>query len=223
MRFLTRQQLVNAVVTEIGLVSGTNVQLFTEPQIESKIILAFDTLAEKRFWPHLMKNTIHELDGSIGVITDSGGMSLVSSIEDIQWIREYPYENRDKLFFLNGETYEASYSRPAYDTLSWDHEQYQTKLFQVYPLDSTFKIMVRARRTPEGFPLDSSIIPFDGVAMTHYLSWLLLSSEGMNPASQDVQYALFEQRYEDLTHNETAAVSVYKKTGPSRLTVADES
>lgn len=219
MAFPTRQQLVNAVVTELGLVPGTDVQLFTEPQIEDKIQLAFDTLADKRFWPHLMKNTIHELDGSAGVITDT--LTYVQTIEDIEWIREYPYEEYNKLVFLNGQPF-TTQTRPAYDSLSWDDAQYSTKLVQFYPVDNTNNMMIRARRKPSAFNADSDIVPLDKVMLVHYMTFLLFSSDGINAEAAATQLGLFEQRYSDLISNESNEPLTYgMRSNTNHFTVAE--
>lgn len=206
MSFPTRSELVTAVITELGLVPGTDVQLFTEPQIEAKIKPAFDTLADKRFWPHLTTNTIHELDGVVGVITDT--LTYVATVDDIEWIREYPYEPYNKLTYLNGQPYTYQ-TQPAYDTLPWNHAQYATKLVQIYPVDSTNPIMIRARRKPIEFNADNSVIPFDKVALVHYLSFLLFSTDGINAEAAGTQLGLFEQRYEDLIGNNSNEPLVY--------------
>lgn len=200
MKFETRQGLVNAVVTELGLVSGTNVQLYTEPQIEAKLYDAFDTLASKRFWPHLTKNTTHDLDGVSGTITDT--LTYVHSIEDIEWIREYPYYVEDKVIFLDGAPYVDTSIR-AYDSRAWDDSDYSTKLVKFYPEDDDTSVMIRARRTPTSFDTDTSVVPMDGVLMKHFLSFMLLSTDGINAEASATELAMFEQRYADLVHAET--------------------
>jgi hypothetical protein len=217
--FATRRELINSVLANIGLVSGVGVQLFTEPQIEDRINDAYTTLSEKYFWRHLMANTVHELDGETGTITDS--VTSIRTIDDIEWVREYPYTKTDTLPFMHGEPWDNQYLR-AYDTLSWDNAQYNDKLIVVYPLEATNKIMIRARRYTGPFNLDTSIIPLDEIMLKHFITYQLLNAEGINPAAEQAQFALFEQRYIDLiARNASKSFDVAQYRNSDTFTVAD--
>lgn len=217
--FYTRDEIVSGVVTELGLSSGSAVQIYTEDQIDNKILSAFHTLAEKRFWPHLMKNTEHTPDGTTGKITDS--LTYIRDVDDIEWIREYPYNACNKVRYLAGEPYSDNYNFPAYDTLPWDDTDYEDKLIQLYPITTETNIMIRARRRPVLTLGADQIIPLDGIMLTHFITAMLYSSDGINPEGQTIQWNLFDQRYNDLVSNKGREMSYFnQRHGADSFTVA---
>ena len=209
--FLTKSNLILDVQTELGLVAGTGVQIYTEPQIEAKILKSFNTLADMIFWPHLTKNTYHSLDGVNGLVTDDE-ISGVQDVTDIEWIKVSPYEECNKLIYLNGDPYETVEPQIAYETLHWEDEFFNTKHIKIYPLDTSETIMIRARRKPASFPTNTSVVPLDGTMLTHYIAWQMLSIDGINPDAANVQYGLFTDRYSVLMENQSAVVKRYNRT-----------
>lgn len=218
--YATVAELTAAVLSELGLVPGSSVQTYTEPQILHNINTCFETLFSKRFWPHLTKTTLHELDGTTGVITDSS-LVAVKDFKDIEWIRFYPYTKAETLVRLNGREFETGqfYS---YDQLPFDHTQAATKVFNTYPLDFALPIKVRARRTPDPFPFTDGIVPFDKITMQHFVASNILASDGMNPNAQQRQTSLFEQRYNDMISGEDTDVNYYSRRMSNTFTVAEE-
>lgn len=210
--FDTRINIINKVLIEHGLASGTGVQLYTQPQIESKLTTAFHTLVAKRFWPWLTKTTFHALDGVTGIVTDSN--IDIASVEDIAWVRRYPYGTPDTLQYLAGAPYVDGMA-DSFDALPWDDVNYSTKLLQFYPPTLSDAIAIKAKHYPKTFNADSDIIPFDAVCLVHYLTFLLLSTDGINPTATTVQFNLFDQRYKDIVESEANHVSVY---GTANLT-----
>ena len=194
MIFDTVENITQNVLIELGLVNGTGTQIYTEPQIQLGIRTAFSTLFTKRFWPHLTKTTSHTLDGAAGVITDTTLVG-VKSFEDIEWVRFYPYTQREQMPRLNGREFEQAW-RESIDRIPYGDEHWDTKVFKVYPETFAQPIKVRARRYPAN--ITTGIIPFDEIMIRHLAAASILASDGMNPANQQRQQALFEDRYETL-------------------------
>lgn len=216
--FVTLGEIVELVLDDLGLVAGSGVQQYTEPQIISNTWISFQTLFKKRFWPHLTKTTQHNLDGVAGVVTD--GNINIAEIADIEWVRYAPYETTDVFHYLDGREY-VSGSWYAWDGLNFDHPQYATKLIRIYPETLTGPIKIRARRMPAKFVELETIVPFDSVAIAHFVAANLLAIDGTNPGAQQRLDVLFDQRYKDLITDSSNQVQYYGRPRVSTFTVAE--
>lgn len=215
--FKTMSEITSDVILELGLVQGSGVQQYTEPQIEKAVQTQFITLIQKRFWEHITFNTVHDLDGSSGTITSS--LEDVPAIEDIDWIRYSPYEKHNTFEPLAGSPY-LSNMMYRYERRRIDDASYKSKKFVIYPLTLNVPIMVRARRYKLSY-LPDELIPFDAVALTHFVASHLLAIEGLNPSAEQRHAMLFDQRYKDLISNEGPTISRYRKDAYDTFTVAE--
>lgn len=217
--FVTTNVIVDAVLVELGLVPGSGVQNYTEPQIVSQITTQFISLAEKRFWSHMMRNTEHNLDGIVGVSTTD--LVGVRAFEDIEWIRYYPFEKHNSLRRLQGEVYVNGW-RESFERIHPSEGTIASKIFKVHPASFNMPIMVRARRWPT-FPFTAnSVVPFDSIALQHLVSSNLLSKDGINPGEAARQFSLFNARYNDLVNNEEGRVTHFNKYDDTAFTVSEE-
>jgi len=198
MYFKTRKQLHDSVMNELALVTGASVQTYNEPIMYEYIQRGFDHLFEKRFWHHLTSTTFHNLDGVVGVITDE--LTNVHSAEDVKWIRQYPYEPHNELLFFADGLFNTA--QIGYSALPYGHAQYDTKRFQFYPVESELQLAIRARRKPDDFIMDDDVVPFDGLAIIHFVAASILAIDGMNPTAMQRHNALFDDRYSVLIANE---------------------
>jgi hypothetical protein len=69
MAFKTVNQLTQSVISLVGLVTGTGVQTYTEPQVRAAIQAQFDMLFIKRYWEWLTDFHTFTLDGTTGRVT----------------------------------------------------------------------------------------------------------------------------------------------------------
>lgn len=214
--FDTIENIIDAVLTELGLVNGSSVQTYTEPQIRHNINVAFQTLFSKRFWPHLTRTTLHTLDGSAGVITDT--LASVNDFDDIEWLRFYPYTRHEELVRLRGVEWEEPW-RESFDRIPYGETHWDSKVFQVFPADFLQPIKVRARRFPG--QINTGVVPFDKIAITHLTAANILASDGMNPNSEQRQNGLFDQRYTDLIANEASGISYFSPSYSNTFRVAE--
>lgn len=196
MKFKTKTQLLEKILQELVLVTGTSVQVYTQPIVFNQIDSAFEHYFEKRFWPHLTETTIHTLDGAGGVTTDD---VVVDKWTDIKWIRHEPYDRHCTIpREVDGETLS---NQLTYYPLPFSHTQFQSRVIGFKPVTSTDTIAIRARRNPGEFN-ETDTVPMDAILLQHFVSSALLSTDGTNPAEQARQFALAEDRYEELTGSE---------------------
>lgn len=197
MSFKTRKQMLNSVLNELALVTGTSVQVYNEPIINDYIQRGFDHMFTKRFWDHLTTTTFHTLDGTAGVITDA--ISGIENLTDIKWIRCDPYTPDDEIYYFHDGLFDTD--KMGYSSIEFGNTQYEDKRLQFYPKTSTANIAIRARRKPDDFQ-ENDIIPFDSLALVHFVTASVLAIDGMNPSAQARQDALFDDRYETLVMGE---------------------
>lgn len=221
MRMKTRAQLIESVLNTLALVSGSSVQIYTEPIISEHINTAFDIVFKKRFWPHLTFETYHELDGAAGVVTDN--TIVLDDLSDIQWVRKYPYTEENNIpYFKEGlfGTSQEGYTGIPYDD---EAEQYETKRIKFNPLTLDVDICIRARRHPGEITSDATLVPMDYLLIQHFVSAALLDIDGMNPSAKARQDLYFNDRYKTLVdaEQEQAFVSV-KSRFASDFTVAED-
>lgn len=222
MAFRTRAELIASVYNELALVAGSSVQTYTEPQVIESIQNSFDHLFAKRFWKHLTTTTFHKLDGAAGVVTDA--LVGIEDINDIKWIREYPFEEYDDVpFFEDGLFNTESRSQYlSYTTIGYLEPGYEDKRIRFMPPTSVQDIAIRARRKPPIFQ-EQSVIPLDYLMLKHLVSANLLSVDGMNPSAEAKQMALFEDRYSTYVSNEGNKPFVAHSTRfHKEFTVVDE-
>ena len=219
----TLKDMLNDVLIEIGLVPGTSVQVYTEDQVLNAINSSFTFVFEKRFWKHLTYTTEHTLDGAAGVIIDE--VAAIEKFTDIQWIRADPYRKSDAIQYIDDEEdFEDQPFSLCYTHLSDVHPQRKTKLIKVLPITQEGNIKIKARRKPDPFENDDDIIPFDSTCLRHLVIATLLSADGMNPSSQNMQQSLFNQRYIDLVGQETNSISHFStgRRSAHSFTVAED-
>lgn len=209
--------MIEKVLTELALVSGTSVQTYQEPIIKDYIQRGFDHLFKKRFWDHLTATTFHTLDGVAGVIDDA--IVGIDAFGDIAWIRKSPFTQQDRIPYYRDGLFDTNLY--GYTGLTWDDAQYKDKFIKFNPIDEALDIAIRARRRPDDFE-DADIIPFDSLALVHFVTASVLAIDGMNPSAEDRQNLLFADRYEVLVMSESDEPIVSRKDHfSSEFTVAD--
>jgi hypothetical protein len=209
--------LQEAVLQELNLVGGSAVQTYTEPQILETVNDCFRFLFDKRFWDHLTNTSEHTLDGVAGVITDE--VVKIAKVQDIKWIRKYPFEEHDELYYDIEGTWKDG-DRDSFSIFTWDDAQAENKMFTVFPKTTTGTIRVRARRMPVKFTTTADIVPFDEVCLKHFVVSTMLAADGMNPGNEARHAALFDQRYQDLITQDNVRILRYGRNRPDSFTVA---
>jgi hypothetical protein len=198
MAFLTRDALVQRIISELTLVAGTSVQTYNQPIIEYKVQEVFDHLFKKRFWEHLTFTTYHTLDGAGGVITDS--IEEIEDVFDIQWVKRTPYEEKDTIPYVKEGIFNTNVL--SYTSIPYGEAGYQNKKIIFNPLESSESIAIRARRKIDDFG-NEDIVPMDYLLMLHLTAAIVLASDGSNPEAQMIQQGLFDDRYDVLVSNES--------------------
>jgi len=200
MAFLSLGALTQEVITNVGLVSGTSVQTYTEPQAELQVKNIFDFLFRKRRWDHLSVTKTYELDGTTGVVTATLGdelkewahiLSIHCSDNDDTVPRAF---NRD---YLRVEGDRAKYWRP----LPWTDPVAATKMIQFFPNIATVDVDIEFKVEPT-IQIPDDIVPFPRDLVVNGASWLLLDTDGINPTNAAKCQGMFEQIYRDVVSQE---------------------
>lgn len=199
MAFKTARQITQAVIKLVGLVSGTGVQTYTEPQIAQAIQLQFDMLFQKRYWEWLSDWHTEPLSGVNGLLTNS----IASFCSDFSDIREIYINNTDRRVVrpIDREYFRLNGSTPRYYTpLMWNDAQASTRLIKFWPNTSTGSVDIKCRTKPTTFVPDDTV-PFPDVVITNAVSWHILDNDGSNPTAASKAQTLYEVSYADLIAN----------------------
>lgn len=214
--FKTMEQIASDVISELGLASGEAVQMYTEPQVVRNINTAFQHLAKKRFWNHMTFTSTHAVDETGMLTTD---LEVVNDVNDILWVRVFPYENRDALPFYNDDPYVTG-KPPGYELIPFGHELQEKRVIRLVPPGQFDEVKVRARRILN-IDKPTMIVPFDAVCLQHFVTANILANDGMNPPAQQRHDALFTQRYQDLVSSEARGPITLGRPASNSFTVAD--
>lgn len=199
MAFKTVNQLTQSVISLVGLVTGTGVQTYTEPQVYAAIQAQFDILFIKRFWEWLTPTVSMALDGTTGVVTGT----LTTYFNDPTDIKDIWINGTDRRVVppLDREHLRASGSNAQYyKMMLWNDPLIATKLLQFYPITATDTLDITGRTKPAAFA-PTSTVPFPDVVMTQAAAWHLLDNDGINPTASAKAQLLFETSYRDLIAN----------------------
>lgn len=196
MAYKTLELITQDVIKNVGLVAGTGVQNYTEPNIMAAVQRMFDMLFRKRFWEWMTDWHTFTLDGVDGLFVESTA-GLFTNFEDVEQCAET--DNDRQIVTPSGrEHLRVSGSNALYYTpLNWTHADALTKVLKFWPITATTSVDVRARTHPVDF-IPTDIVPFPSDVIAHAATWDLLDSDGINPPAAQKAQALFDITYRDL-------------------------
>jgi len=194
MSFKTLNGITSDVLKRIGLVSGTGVQTYTEPQVKMAVQDAFDFLFRKRFWDHLSDWYTYTLDGTTGVVT-SDLTTTCAEYTDIDVVHNSDQSaivkpsSNEHLFVTNSQ---AQYYTP----LNYGDARFLTKVIKFWPITATGSVTLRIRKHP-GIFTDEQTIPFPQDIIGWAAAWLVLETDGLNPGNAAKAQGMFDIAYQD--------------------------
>ena len=191
--FYTFKELRNAVIVEAGLVDGSSVQTYVEPQVNGAIQTAFNFLMGKRRWDHLSQWYTWTLNGATGLVVED------VTIKEYEDIFEVKLSNTNRKIMEPTETAHlyATGSSPIYRTrLVWNDPNID-KLIKFWPVTATGSVDVRAAQLPEPFIGDDDIVPFKKLIIKLGALWYLLAGDGINPGNAQKVQTMFTSAYDD--------------------------
>lgn len=196
MAYKKLQDIVNNVLTELGLVAGSAVQTYTEPQVQLAVNRMFKYLVNKNEWPHLISWEQFTLSGVGGLTAQNfTGIKSATDILQVESERGHPIIasglGRDHLFASGNR---AEYFAP----LPWTHPEADTKLIRFWPLDATGTVNIRAYFRPDDFISGDDIVPFDPNIIELGAAWYVLQGDGMNAANAEKVRVMFDLNYQDV-------------------------
>jgi hypothetical protein len=194
MAFRTLQQIVNNVITELGLVAGSAVQLYTEPQCVLAVNRMFDYLMDKQQWDHLWTWERYALDGVTGTVV--GGMETIRDAGDIGQIRSLT-GHRDITRSIGTQHLDAQGTDAVYySVLAWNHPQ-AAGLVQFWPPTATGVVDVYALHRPETFVGGTDVVPFNPLVIELAAAWYVLQGDGLNAANAEKVKIMFDLAYQN--------------------------
>jgi len=206
------KELRTDITIRLGLVPGTSVQTYAEPQIDAAIFDTFEFLWGKAKWKHLWtwhKFTLNGVDGTTTEdwvdITQTHGITRWEDVAEVRINnargRSVPWAVADEYNFVTG-------SEPLYRTpMMWDDPKLATKVVRFYPLDAVGTIAVFAGHRPTEFSDPDGIIPFDRNLMILGSVWKVFSGDGLNANAAGGAQAVFDSAFTDYLSN-TAATEI---------------
>lgn len=202
MAYKTAEQIMLAVEKDVGLVSGTAVQSYSEPLIYQAIQVIFDMMFRKRFWDHLTDWYEYPLNGINGLLaSDIDG--VCKGFEDIEciWLSDFsrqvvkPYQPDYKIVTGSNALY---YTPVIYNAASPD--DFNKKVIRFWPNTATGSVAMRIRSKPADF-VPQDLVPFPSDVISMGAAWKLLESDGINPTAAQTAQQLYEVLYSDYIAN----------------------
>lgn len=193
----TLAQLTQRVIRRVSMVDGASVQTYAETRIEEMIQHKFDILFDELWWDDLMFRQSYTLDGTTGLITGDIS-SLCKKFKDIKeiYLENYP----DPLKTWVGQGNLALYNgHPVYTSYTTD----MTKLFKVWPVDTSGDVYVVGRTKPADFT-SGDTVNFDEQVLVLGAAYDWLEDDGTNPGATEKMQQLFESRVAQLKNLESA-------------------
>lgn len=186
--------VVQNTIKKIGEVSGTSVQTYSEPRVQTDVKSIFELAFRKLWWPQYMQWFEVALDGTLGVVT--GDLTTIRRVEDIRAI--FPERSDKPLpmmpkgrnpFNLSGTTVRFWESILAGST----SPNYTTKKVQFWPKAATGNLKIHARIFPT--IVDATILYIDNDALVNGAAWSILEAEDINPNAAATCRELFEEHF----------------------------
>lgn len=204
--YLRARDLLIEVYKVMGLVAGTAVQTYTEPQVYQAIQSTFDLMFKKRFWDHLTDWHVVTVDGSTGLVVEDmsdflKGWEDISQVHFADWSRAIvrPY-NIDNMRVTGSD---AMYWTPLkYNSAA--PTQFMEKVIKFWPVTATSSVAIYCRTHP-GIFVPNDIVPFDAAVLAHGAAWQALDNDGINPTAATKAQQMFDMMYIDLVAAEGEA------------------
>jgi hypothetical protein len=192
----TVSEITQDVLQKIGLVSGTAVQVYTEPQIQQNVRDSFDLLFRKRYWEHLSDWVFVDLDGVNGYAT-TDLTNIVKSLEDAKDFH-VPFTEQKIVKPIKYEHMRISTgSNPLfYTSIKYGDPNFESRVYKFWPPSATGSVAFYARTHP-GVLNPNSKVPMPADLITYSAAWLTLETDGMNPGNAAKMQSLFQVTYND--------------------------
>ena len=197
---ITLTNLTQAVIEEIGEVSGTSVQTYSEDRIERKVKQAFRFVLKKFWWPEYMKWYSATIDGSTGVINANLIDKTEAEIrfEDIRVI--LPEKATTPLALLPNTiipTEITGNNAKYFESLHNSHVNFEDRIIQFWPKAVSTVVNIHAMEVPNPI-IGETKLYLDEDLLTHGAAWLILETEALNPDAANTAQVMFDNRFKDI-------------------------
>lgn len=207
--YLTFEELINKVVRQLRMVTGTSIQTYSEDIIAEHLQSAFDEYFEAYFWKEYSSWQTYTLDGTVG-IPNADIDSTLSRIQDIGKMFVGGTDTQVPLFPQSLNPNLITGSVPRY------YEQYITdrnRVFRVLPAASTGTVVCYVRTKPTASFIDSDTIYMDSELLVMKACWIHSETDGANPGQIKMFQKRADDRFETLISSITNSTPVVINTG----------
>lgn len=194
MAFLTLAQLNTEILTEIGLVTGSAVQTYTDPQIVVAINRMFRFILRKVDWPHLTSTNTYTLDAVNGYVTQD--VSTIIDVADIILIRDSVTRRKITRSFDDDHLFITDTTVRLWTPVLYSDANFP-KLIRFWPNDAVGSVTIKATHRPTPFVNGTDKVPFDSDIMAIAAAWYLLQGDGLNPGNAAKAKGIFEISFND--------------------------
>lgn len=182
----TLRELIDGTLERLSLASGVDTQVYSEVPITRMIQHKFDVLFDKYWWPQFTHVGTYTLDGTTGIIT--GDISTdIKRWKDLRFV--YPGTSDISLPRMPTRGNPANVKRKSIGPYNDP-----TKLFRVWPLNTTGDVTVVGRTYPDKFENDDDIVDLDEHLIILGTAYDYLNGIGTNPAEEEKLLAMFNAR-----------------------------
>lgn len=196
--FKTVADIMEDVKYEMSLVPGSDVDEYSQPQIERSIYNAYKFLFGKRNWAHLILSHTATLDEQAGLMTaDFDGLERYDDIVDV---RKSPYSEQD-IIPLDKYTHPSRITELCWRPLDYKDAAFATRVIKFYPVTTAATVQVFYKRFEKSFA-SADLVPFDYNLILHWVCSNILAKDGMNDSAKVEHETLFNQFYEDIVSND---------------------
>lgn len=188
----TLEDLITDIQKGLYQAAGVGVQIYSQDILISKITDAFIVFAsdpEVR-WERFAQSNTYTLNGTTGR-TVVPVATLFPYYDFIERVYVADSENQLVKAPTTGNYLHTTGNKPLQII------QDATDVMRVIPITATGDITIIGHTYPTSFAL-ADVVPFDYLALKHYVIWKYMTEDGSNPGAAELSRQEFENRYSQL-------------------------
>lgn len=194
MAFLSAAALTQRCIVRLRQVAGVSTQAYSEPNLLLLLEECYEQCRALRWWDHLTTWQTRTLDGTTGKFT-TDVLGARERMRDVQSVWSPDRQQPLPMVNQHNTPMRISGTRPRMvEALSVVDDPAGTRLFRVWPLQSTGEVLFRVRcDPPDLFTNVAAIVPFDASVLVNGACMKYAVMDGTNPGSM----AEFDRAYNE--------------------------
>lgn len=188
------RDLIQQTITDLSMVSGSDVQTYAEDSIAQKLMDAFQLVIVEEWWPDYMQWGQCTLDGVTGRSTTDLPITRYSDIRAV-----YRGNTDEQLKALPSmiNPYRIVSTRPLFITAD---TVVANRPFVVWPLNVVETLSIHMRVVPDTFDLDDDV-KMDGLLLRYGAAWMYSEDDATAPGAIGKFQGLFNERLKQMRVN----------------------